>query len=268
MKLQIKRWISQIIFAITANLGAFGVKTGFCYPFFYCHSCPASTSACPIRAIEIGAKNSDWKFFLYPFMIIGAVGVISGRAVCGWACPIGSLQRVTGGVAKKLKKRFNILEKIGKLRIERYFRFIKYFDLIGLAIIIYMLIGIMFTDLCPTGFLVGTIPISLLNPGEYVPNQYFYIALVIFILFIILIFVVERGWCKYFCPVGAMLAPFNKASIYHVSVDKEKCLHCNICSIQCPMGIDVPNMVRDPECIICGKCVNVCPSNIIEIRRF
>ena len=268
MKLQIKRWISEIIFAISANLGAFGLKTGFCYPFFYCHSCPAATSACPIRAIEIGAKDSNWKLFFYPFIIVGSVGVIFGRAVCGWACPIGSLQRATGKVSKKLKKRYKIFEKIGKLRIEQYFRYIKYFDLIGLAIIIYIIADIMFTDLCPVGFMVGTIPISILSPGQYVPNQFFYIAFVIFILFIILIFIVERGWCKYFCPVGAMLAPFNKISIYHVSVDKTKCSHCNLCSFDCPMGIDIPNMHRDPECIICGKCVSSCPRDSIEIKRF
>ena len=125
----------------------------------------------------------------------------------------------------------------------------------------------MFTDLCPVGFLVGTVPISVLNPGEYVPNEFFYAALVVFILFIVLIFVVERGWCRYFCPVGAMLAPFNKISIYHVSVDKSKCIYCNVCSDVCPMGIDVVNMNRDLECIICGKCVEACPKNIIKIGR-
>jgi len=267
MKLQIKRAISQIIFAISANLGAFGLKTGFCYPFFYCHSCPAATSACPIRAIEIGVKDSNWKFFFYPFIILGSVGIIFGRAVCGWACPIGSLQRATGGVARKLKKRFPVFKKIGQLKAERYFRYIKYFNLFGLAMIIYVLFNIMFTDLCPVGFLVGTIPISILNPGEYVPNQFYYIAFVIFIFFIILIFVVERGWCRYFCPVGAILAPFNKISMYSVTVDKPKCIHCNVCSDVCPMGIDVANMHRDPECILCGKCVEKCPKNIITLGR-
>ena len=270
MKLQLKRWFSQIIFVITANLGAFGLKTGFCYPFFYCHSCPSASAACPIRALEIGVSKADWnwKFFFFPIVIIGSVGAIFGRAVCAWACPIGTLQRATGGVARKLKKKYKILEKIGQHRIEKSFRYIKYFNVIGLAILIPIFINFMFTDICPVGFLVGTIPISILNPGEYVPNQFFYAALIIFILFIILIFVVERGWCKYFCPVGAMLAPFNKISIYHVSVDKKNCKQCGICEYNCPMGIDVPNMNRDTECILCGKCVEVCPYDGIKFKRF
>ncbi len=270
MNLQIKRWFSQIIFVIAANLGAFGLKTGFCYPFFYCHSCPAATAACPIRALEIGVSKADWnwKFIFFPIVIIGSVGVIFGRAVCAWACPIGTLQRATGKIARKLKKKYKILEKIGQHRIEKPLRYIKYFNLIGLAILIPIFFNFMFTDICPVGYLVGTIPISILNPGEYVPNEFFYIALVIFILFIILIFVIERGWCRYFCPVGAMLAPFNKVSIYHINVEKSKCKECAICNYICPMGIDVPNMHRDPECILCGKCVDVCPHGGIEIRRF
>ena len=148
MKLQLKRWLSQIIFAITANLGAFGLKTGFCYPFFYCHSCPSASAACPIRAIEIGVSKADWnwKFFFFPILIIGSVGVISGRAVCGWACPIGTLQRATGVVARKLKKKYKILEKIGQHRIEKPLRYIKYFNLLGLSILIPIFISYVIID--------------------------------------------------------------------------------------------------------------------------
>jgi len=83
---------------------------------------------------------------------------------------------------------------------------------------------------------------------------------------------IERGWCRYFCPVGAILAPFNKISMLYVSpvekniFDKE-CIHCNACVNSCPMGIDVINMNRDPECILCGKCINVCPKNLIKFER-
>jgi len=278
MNLRLKRLISQVFFFFLTNLGWIKlhiggkltpVKTGFCYPFFYCHACPASTSACPLRAIEIGVfrGNWNWRFILYPLLIIGFVGVITGRAVCGWACPIGLLQRVTGKVPQKLKKKYPKIKKIGQMKIEPYFRYIKYIIFISLVVIIPIWIGFMFTDVCPIGFLVGTIPISILNPGGFVPNAFFYIALVVFILFLILIFTIERGWCRYFCPIGAMLAPFNKISIYHVEVDKEKCVHCNACSKACPMGIDVPNMNRDPECILCGKCIEACPKNVISYKR-
>ena len=200
MKFQIKRYIAQIIFLISANLGAFGLKIGFCYPFFYCHSCPASTSACPLRSIEIGLSEGifKWKLITYPLLIIGTVGVLTGRTVCGWACPIGLLQRTTGKIPRAIKTKLPFIKKLGQHKIEPYLRYIKYFVLIGLVIITPILIGFMFTDICPVGFLVGTIPILTLNSGIYIPNSFFYIALVIFILFFILIFLVDLGGCRFF----------------------------------------------------------------------
>ncbi|MEM0492840.1 MAG: 4Fe-4S binding protein [Candidatus Thermoplasmatota archaeon] len=271
MNNQFKRLISQIIFLVSSNLGALGLKTGFCYPFFYCQACPSATSACPIRVIEQGVyKHSvSLKLLLYPLTIIGFVATVTGRAVCGWACPIGLLQRATGRYARRVK----ISKHIGRMkdylkRIDSYMRYIKYVLLLVLVLLTSYLIGFIFTDICPVGFLVGTIPTLLLYPGLFIPAFYFWVALIIFGLFVILIFIVERGWCRYFCPVGAILSPFNKISMLHVVVDKkEECIHCNACVNICPMGIDVYNMYRDPECILCGKCIDVCPKHIIKYER-
>ena len=269
MELRIKRLLSQVLFFSIANLGAFKFKTGFCVPFFYCHSCPTSAGACPIKSLESGVfkGNLDWKLIFFPLMIIGFVGILFGRAVCGWACPIGLLQRATGRVPRLIKKRYPHLKKLSNSKIDRYMRYSKYLVLIFLVFITTYFIGFMFTDICPVGILVGTFPTMILNPGAYTPNVFFLAAMIVFLLFIILIFTVERGWCRYFCPVGALFAPFNKVSIYHVYVDKEKCIHCNKCIDVCPMGIDVPNMNRSPECILCGKCIQACPENIISFRR-
>jgi len=270
MKLQIKRLISQIILLFSANLGYPGypgLKTGFCYPFFYCQACPAATSACPLRSLEqsVDKGSFTWRLFLYPLLIIGFLGVLTGRAVCSWACPIGLLQRGTGRIARKFK-RYQISRILGRHKAEKYLRYTKYFLLIGFVFVTSYLIGFIFTDICPVGFLTGTIPTLILNPGKFIPNNFFLGALIIFILFFVLIFLIERGWCRYFCPVGALLAPFNKISFLHISVDTKDCTHCNVCSYECPMGIDVPNMHRDPECILCGKCVSACPQKHITFE--
>ena len=118
MRLQIKRLISQIIFFFTANLGAVGIKSGFCFPFFYCHACPAASAACPLRSMEISVYriykepgNFNIKFLLYPLLILFSVGIFTGRAVCGWACPFGLLQRGTGRVARKIHKKVPALKR-------------------------------------------------------------------------------------------------------------------------------------------------------------
>ena len=274
MKFQLKRLISQIIFLFSANIGALGIKTGFCFPFFYCNACPAASSACPLRSMELSVykvfynpNNFSLKLFLYPIIILGGIGILTGRAVCGWACPIGLLQRTTGRIARFFKKKIPFFKRIGQHKIERYLRYSKYLLLIVLVFLTSIFIGFVFTDICPIGMLTGTFPIMILRPGVYVPSSYFYPTLVILILFLFLIFLVERGWCRYFCPVGAFLAPFNKISVIHMNVEVNKCKHCNLCSDVCPMGINVPYMNRDPECILCGKCVSECPYNGITFKR-
>ncbi len=274
MRLQVKRLLFQLLIFLSANLRPLGVKTGFCYPFFYCNSCPAATSACPLRVIEQSLYHNSlkWRLFLYPILILGFFGATSGRAVCGWACPIGLLQRVTGRVARRLHRRFRVFKKLSQHPIEPYLRYIKYFNLLILVMLTPFLIGFLFTDVCPVGFLTGTIPTLILYPGRFIPNPFFGVALIIFVLFFILILTVERGWCRYFCPIGAILAPFNKISYLRVArapphiFDKE-CLHCNACSNICPMGIDVPTMNRSPECILCGKCIEVCPKHLLSFER-
>ena len=268
MKFQIKRLWSQILIFFSANLGAFGLRTGFCYPIFYCHACPAATSACPLRSFEksVYKGNIALELLLYPLLILGFFGVTTGRALCGWACPIGLLQRGTGWFARKIRKK-PFATKIGQHRIEPFLRYIKYIILIGLVFVTTYFIGFMFTDVCPICVLTGTIPILILNPGAFTTSSFFWPAMGIFILFLILIFIIERGWCRYFCPFGAVLAPFNKVSMLSVQVDEEECVHCNACIQECPMGIDVPNMYRDPECILCGKCINICPRDAIVYKR-
>ena len=269
MILKIKRLTTQIFSTLLANLGNIGIKTGFCYPFFYCHACPAAIAGCPLGTIERGVYrgNFRWRLILYPLMIIGFIGIIYGRAVCGWMCPIGLLQRATGGVARKLRHQYAFIKKIGQHKIEKHLRYTKYLLLTGLVVGTTAILGFMFTDICPIGFLTGSVPILILNPGKFTENIFFYPAMIISILFIILILTVERGWCRYLCPVGAMLAPFNRISVFHIFVDKSRCIGCQICSDVCPMGIDVPNMERDPECILCGKCIEACPYNVIEFKR-
>ncbi len=267
MRRQLNRLLSQLLSLGIANLGAFGIKTGLCYPFFYCHSCPYAVAGCPIGTIEHAVYKGKISvpLLLYPILIVVAISSIFGRAVCGWLCPIGLLQRATSRLSRKNKLSKQISQKIPQT-VKNKMRYIKYLNLVLLVIIAPYFTGFMFTDICPVGFLVGTIPISIIHHGEFVPNVFFPVAAIVFILFMILIFSTERGWCKYFCPLGALMAPLNKISLVHIYVHKDKCIHCNRCVNVCPMGIDVPNVDRSPECILCGKCIEVCPEEIISYR--
>ncbi|MEI8133263.1 MAG: 4Fe-4S binding protein [Leptolinea sp.] len=74
---------------------------------------------------------------------------------------------------------------------------------------------------------------------------------------------VDRPWCKYACPYGAVLGVFNLFSIFRIRRQESTCTSCTLCTRVCPMNIPVDKMksVRDHQCIRCLECTSeaVCP---------
>jgi len=72
---------------------------------------------------------------------------------------------------------------------------------------------------------------------------------------------IERFWCRYLCPLGALLAPLQKLSLFKVRRSEEHCIHCHICSKSCPVRLDPESteVTASAECIACGACVSGCP---------
>jgi polyferredoxin len=75
-------------------------------------------------------------------------------------------------------------------------------------------------------------------------------------------FFVERAWCRYACPLGAVIGAVGRLSPVKIERDSTACLACGICTRQCPVGIPVERLTRvdSPECITCLECVGACPS--------
>ncbi len=59
-----------------------------CVPGLNCYSCPAATGACPIGAFQAVVGSSKFKFSYYITGFFILLGVILGRFICGFLCPI------------------------------------------------------------------------------------------------------------------------------------------------------------------------------------
>ncbi len=83
--------------------------TGFIYPYFFCVAGPAACGACPIGVIERGFAGVEfgWLFLLYFIGYFGLITVLSGRAFCGWACPIGFMSEMVYSVRQALDEYLN-----------------------------------------------------------------------------------------------------------------------------------------------------------------
>lgn len=221
-----------------------------CVPFLNCHACPTAVMACPIGILQHFAAVRQIPFFLIGFL--GAIGILFGRAACGWLCPFGWIQ--------------DIMHKLPglKLRLPRLFRFGKYLSLVILAILLPFLTEVhWFSRICPWGTLIGGIPWMLWNPTDPTlgapviePDMVgwlFVMKLSILGIFLILFVLIKRPFCRALCPLGALYSYFNRISLMQMQV-QGKCAECDLCVDVCPVDIRIADDPNSPDCIRCLKC--------------
>ena len=82
-----------------------------------------------------------------------------------------------------------------------------------------------------------------------------------------------RVWCRFACPLAALMHVYARFSRFRILADKKKCISCNVCTSVCHQGIDIMNFANkglpmaDPECVRCSACVESCPTGVLEFGQ-
>jgi thioredoxin reductase/ferredoxin len=82
-----------------------------------------------------------------------------------------------------------------------------------------------------------------------------------------------RVWCRFACPLAALMHVYARFSRFRIFADKKKCISCNVCTSVCHQGIDIMNFankglpMEDPECVRCSACVQMCPTGVLSFGR-
>ncbi len=233
-----------------------GLFKSVCLPFLYCHSCPTAGFACPLGVMQHYSAIHQFPFFLVGHLMI--VGLLVGRMVCGWVCPVGLFQEFVYKI------------KTVKIEIPRFWGMLPWFLLIVFIIILpFMTTEHWFSKLCPVGTVVAGIPWVLWNPinpstgtltiEPGAVGWMFALKLVILAVVLWLFVVSKRPFCQYICPMGLFWSFFNKVSIMKLEVG-DGCTGCNACQKKCPEGMKVhedPNMKDCIRCLECTDCKHV-----------
>jgi len=83
-----------------------------------------------------------------------------------------------------------------------------------------------------------------------------------------------RVWCRFACPLAALMHVYARFSRFRIFADKQKCISCYLCTTVCHQGIDVMGFanqgrpMEDPECVRCSACVQSCPTGVLSFGRF
>ena len=289
---RIVQFLSFIFFsAMVFNLGSLPLL----FPVLWTWGIEPNTVGDAFTALQFMLYN-----VVFPWLAIASfliVGVLLGKSFCGWVCPFGFVQDLIGFIKRKkwqISPRTHesmVYIKYGVLGITLFVSVtFSVSKLIGSSHGYESALGIFakapFTTLSPAETLFATLPKMILDFRDSVLEApfleqlsgivnvpvLFWFQLAIMISVLVFSAYVPRGWCKYFCPHGAIMAIMNRFSFLGLRRDLVKCSksECRLCVEACPMNVrilDLPwEKFSDMECIYCMKCVDVCPNKAIKLK--
>lgn len=244
-----------------------GAAKQVCVPGLNCYSCPGALGSCPIGALQAVATGNRHNFSYYVIGILILFGVMLGRFICGFLCPVGWFQQL---LHKIPSKKLNIPRTSDqKMRLFKYFVLI----LFVLALPAFAVDGFGLGSpwfckwICPAGTFEGGIPLVISNASLRAGLGFtFWWKMFLLALTIAFSIFIYRPFCKYVCPLGAIYALFNRFSLMRMELDEDNCITCGKCVRSCPMQVDVLKNINSSECIRCGKCAQVCPEGAIDLK--
>lgn len=177
--------------------------------------------------------------------IVFVSALLLGPLFCGWICPFGTYQEWISRMGRKIFK--NKHNRFIPYKYDRYLRFLRYIVLLGVIVMTARSGQLLFADIDPYyalfQFWTGEVAIT---------------ALIVLAAVSVLSLFVERPFCKYVCPYGAVLGLFNLVRIIPLKRNAKTCISCSKCDKSCPMNIPVSTRgtVRDHQCISCYQCTS------------
>lgn len=214
-----------------------------------------------IKAIYMSLITFSFDFGALLPQIIEVIAIIPmtmllGRFFCGWMCAFGSFSDFFHFISHKILKR-DI--KVNPM-LDGVLKSLKYIWLILLVVYVWTFNLSLFADTNPWDvfgmlFTFGKLPDFGMIFTTLLP------AFLILIAILVGSFFIERFFCRYFCPLGAILAVASKLRLTSIKKPRTACGSCKLCSSHCPMQIDLSSRdkIRSADCINCFECVSSCP---------
>jgi len=214
--------------------------------------------------------------------------LLFGRVFCGWVCPMGTLNHFIRWVYVKTGRR----ETIEKNRYSRH-QLIKYF-ILGIFLVTASLGSLQTGLLDPLAFLsraFGTVVapawdyftagiggalranpwhLDLFTFAPGTAGRIFTGSFWTGLLFLALLganILRPRFFCRFLCPLGALLGILSRFSIFRISRDIKKCTDCDLCLTGCEGASDPQGKVRMSECVSCMNCLDDCRDGALMFSK-
>ena len=241
------RWAVQIAFFIAFPAVFSAAFNGVKYAF---------TQIGAMQPIELSA-------FAVTLAAVLAFTVVFGRFFCGYACAFGTLGDALFALFAPVRKKLGIGTRKPLLppMLQRALQLVKHLVLVAIC------------GLCVTGAwssVSGYSPWTafagiIAGNVEGVAAGAFAIlgAIAFGMLF------VERFFCQFLCPLGAVFSLLPVLPFSSFRRDTARCAKgCGMCKRSCPVSVHPdPDALAAGECISCGRCADGCPLENVTVLR-
>lgn len=185
------------------------------------------------------------------------ITLVWGRFFCGFICSFGAMQDLLNSIGKLIPFKIKVPEKADK-----WLKLLKY------AVLAFVTVGVWGFSVTDDTVWSPWAVFGIYSSFSGWSSLKYFLTLggVLLLLIIIGSLFIERFFCRYLCPLGALFSLVSRFRIYSLNRKPEKCGNCKLCTAKCSMGIPLYKYdeVRSGECINCMKCTSVCPNENIS----
>lgn len=241
------RWAVQIAFFIAFPAVFSAAFNGVKYAF---------TQIGAMQPIELSA-------FIVTLAAVLAFTVVFGRFFCGYACAFGTLGDALFALFSPVRKKLGIGVRKPLLppKLQRAMQLLKYLVLVAIC------------GLCVAG---SWSSISGYSPwtafAGIIAGNVDGVAMGAFAILCTIalgMLFVERFFCQFLCPLGAVFSLLPMLPFSAFRRDTARCAKgCGLCKRSCPVSVHPdPDALATGECISCGRCADGCPLENVAMLR-
>ena len=186
-------------------------------------------------------------------LLVLALTPLLGRFFCGWICPLGTLFHLVSNWLQPNK----VSERI-KQNLHSRGQICKY--LLLMVLLLTTIFGCMQIGLFDPIALLTRTSQAMVSPGM----RQGWLIIFLFTLLLLLNAWRPRFWCRYICPLGALLGAAAKFIPGGVVRNISTCTDCGLCNRDCIGACSPHSQTRMAECFVCWNCIEDCPEKALS----
>ncbi len=276
MRIVTARRISQVFFA--ALFGWFCIVTTLGEHFWQLRGWPVNWLIDLDPLAGLGTLLSTGT--LYSGLIWGlatvALTVVLGRVFCGWICPFGAMHQFLGwwagrgrGLAADLAA-----NRFSPAQATKYYILVFFLCAAAMRPAGWVTLQTGLLDPLPLAHRsVNLALLAILDRTAWgvspVPRLYEGAGLVgaVFLAALLLNLWVPRFYCRFICPLGALLGLLGRFSLWRIGQKPGACTGCMRCERHCEGACAPTGRIRVSECVMCLNCIDDCRHDAIAYQR-